>query len=47
MFTVMGSLNSDCNTPVDWLIIAWIAAEFGSPVIEVSNVALIVSPAWM
>jgi len=41
MDTIMGSLNSDSYMLIALLIIASIAAEFGSLVIELSNVALI------
>ena len=37
----MGSSNSDSYAAMASLIIAWIAAEFGSPVIELSKVGLI------
>src|SRR5207249_2590841 len=43
MVTVMGSLNSDRNILTALLMIASIAAEFGSLVIELSNVALMTS----
>ena len=40
----MGSLNSDSYLAMAWLIIDSIAAEFALVVIELSNVAWMISP---
>jgi hypothetical protein len=40
----MGSLNNDSYIATAWLIIVSIATAFGSPVMELSNVGLMIRP---